>query len=495
MSQPDKKDNSDLDKIDKDIVFHRIMVFLILLTALIFYMIFINLEVTVKAQSWGPVGDFFGGILNPIFALFAFYWLTYSVRLQIKELKETREELSKAAKAQEESAKHQEEIARLEAENVKTQGEILKLNKETLKSQQDAATAQQQQIALQNFENLFFQLLKAKNEITSEIIINSKEYLFEEEIYEKHDFNGKEAIRRIVNKFKDSYFRSYTWSMNYNNSLYYVLGSYIEIFLTIIKYVDDFEKIKNLDNDYFSIFRAMLTQYELELIFFQFLDSVEEIESLNNVGLFKFMSIDCNRGDEYHHRLTSYAYQYNKQAFYGNTEWKNYFIDLESIEMTANDGDLVKTKEALYELEYLRKYKILRGHDSQGYLDDYKLEYNLIDKPIKSILDTIKNYKDGIIFKQTLANKELYEKRINEHEIILSNLKEKSLKNNLGIEIEEGNISDFKDRLTKENEKIASIQSQHEILINDPYLETAIILIKYRIDYQEYCDFFIKEES
>ena len=46
----------------------------------------------------------------------------------------------------------------------------------------------------------------------------------------------------------------------------------------IIKYVDDFEKIKNLDNDYFSIFRAMLTQYELELIFFQFLDSRDEIE-------------------------------------------------------------------------------------------------------------------------------------------------------------------------------------------------------------------------
>ena len=42
MSQPDKKDNNDLDKIDKDIVFHRIMVFLILLTAIIFYTIFIT---------------------------------------------------------------------------------------------------------------------------------------------------------------------------------------------------------------------------------------------------------------------------------------------------------------------------------------------------------------------------------------------------------------------------------------------------------------------
>ena len=52
MNQPDKKDNNDLDKIDKDIVFHRIMVFLILITAIFFYMIFINLKVTEYAQSW-----------------------------------------------------------------------------------------------------------------------------------------------------------------------------------------------------------------------------------------------------------------------------------------------------------------------------------------------------------------------------------------------------------------------------------------------------------
>ncbi|MFX5869884.1 hypothetical protein ABTE73_19965, partial [Acinetobacter baumannii] len=62
-----------------------------------------EVKITDEAQHWGTVGDFFGGILNPIFALFAFYWLTYSVRLQTKELAETRNELKKAASAQEES--------------------------------------------------------------------------------------------------------------------------------------------------------------------------------------------------------------------------------------------------------------------------------------------------------------------------------------------------------------------------------------------------------
>ena len=36
MNQLDKKDNADLDKIDRDINFHRIMVFLILITAIFF---------------------------------------------------------------------------------------------------------------------------------------------------------------------------------------------------------------------------------------------------------------------------------------------------------------------------------------------------------------------------------------------------------------------------------------------------------------------------
>lgn len=54
----------------------------------------------VEADKWGTFGDFFGGLMNPIVAFAAFYWLTQSVKLQKQELAETRAELRSAAEAQ-----------------------------------------------------------------------------------------------------------------------------------------------------------------------------------------------------------------------------------------------------------------------------------------------------------------------------------------------------------------------------------------------------------
>lgn len=47
---------------------------------------------------WGQLGDYIGGLLNPLVALFAFYWLTESVRLQTQELEETRRTLKDTLK-------------------------------------------------------------------------------------------------------------------------------------------------------------------------------------------------------------------------------------------------------------------------------------------------------------------------------------------------------------------------------------------------------------
>ena len=53
-----------------------------------------------SAATWGTFGDYFGGLLNPIIAFTALYWLTRSVRLQKEELNETRTALEDSAKAQ-----------------------------------------------------------------------------------------------------------------------------------------------------------------------------------------------------------------------------------------------------------------------------------------------------------------------------------------------------------------------------------------------------------
>lgn len=52
--------------------------------------------------AWGPVGDFFGGMLNPILAFASFIALLFTIRIQSEELRLTRREFEKSVEAQKE---------------------------------------------------------------------------------------------------------------------------------------------------------------------------------------------------------------------------------------------------------------------------------------------------------------------------------------------------------------------------------------------------------
>lgn len=56
-----------------------------------------NSGVSASQADWGQFGDFVGGLLNPLVAFFAFYWLTESVRIQKQELSATRAALEAAS--------------------------------------------------------------------------------------------------------------------------------------------------------------------------------------------------------------------------------------------------------------------------------------------------------------------------------------------------------------------------------------------------------------
>lgn len=72
-------------------------------------------SLSAESDVWGQFGDFVGGLLNPVVAYAAFYWLTRSVRLQKEELRETRVALAEASKAQAEQAEHARISVRLNA--------------------------------------------------------------------------------------------------------------------------------------------------------------------------------------------------------------------------------------------------------------------------------------------------------------------------------------------------------------------------------------------
>lgn len=61
-----------------------------------------------EIEHWGQMGDFFGGMLNPLLAFSSFIALLYTIRIQSDELKLTREEFAKSAEAQKELVKETE---------------------------------------------------------------------------------------------------------------------------------------------------------------------------------------------------------------------------------------------------------------------------------------------------------------------------------------------------------------------------------------------------
>lgn len=67
------------------------------------------------SAQWGQFGDFVGGLLNPLVAYSAFYWLTNSVLLQKEELRDTREALEASASAQNRHALTAEQALRISA--------------------------------------------------------------------------------------------------------------------------------------------------------------------------------------------------------------------------------------------------------------------------------------------------------------------------------------------------------------------------------------------
>lgn len=101
-----EKTKAELAKIDKSIrrANKAVMLWMGLWATVYFGWFFYNrgIQPPLAAASWGVMGDFFGGFLNPVVAYFAFFWLTKSVRLQKEELAETRQALSEAANAQRE---------------------------------------------------------------------------------------------------------------------------------------------------------------------------------------------------------------------------------------------------------------------------------------------------------------------------------------------------------------------------------------------------------
>ena len=102
--EKNKNVNNEIANIKKyGLISFSIIVFVFLMLCLAYYLRFgesLNLPLTTDPTDWGSFGDYIGGILNPFIALFAFYWLTSSIRTQVKELTDSREQFENISNKQ-----------------------------------------------------------------------------------------------------------------------------------------------------------------------------------------------------------------------------------------------------------------------------------------------------------------------------------------------------------------------------------------------------------
>jgi len=451
------KENSEnqdgsLKKIEKQIMWSIIIAALLITIVLASYFFHFHGSFHVDQDKWGTFGDFVGGTLNPVLAALAFYWLTSSIRLQIQELRDTRGVL-------EETATHQRTIANLEEENVNTQQKNLALQKASLEKQIQAAEQQQQQIAIQNFENIFFELLKTKNDAIQDISFNArKSSLNSATGLEIVKITGKEAISRHLKHFKETAYES--WEEYYDNYLINSFSSYFRICYQIVRLIDSNETLIALEKfedksyskkqkQYFDIFKATLQQSELEALFYNCLNNYRKYRSiLEKYGIFEPL---VNTGNEKTLKfIYQNAYRYNIAAYDRNPYYMKYFEEIEKIDIS------LKTEFVFSSLSFL---------ESEGIIPSYFPDRNTKILGGKSFSKSYQDFLNLVLMKIEAYKNQLID--------IDSEIKKSKDLEKIKVLDSTANDLNFK------------TQSLEEINC----LETIFYLVKYSIDFKKYVDF------
>jgi hypothetical protein len=208
--------------------------------------------------SGGAIGDFFGGMLNPIFALLGFFALLETIKIQNKELKTSNEALQQS-------------------------GEELGLTREQATLSAKALREQSESIKLQNFENTFFKMLDLHNEIVKSLTYSGKQYYIEKgnspiilSYGDGKEMKSVEVLNNLLLQFKNKllFFVSNHHQKDRTNTKY--LNVFKQYDQSVSKYFRNLYQIlkfiscSSINNKkfYSNILRAQLSHNELELLFY-----------------------------------------------------------------------------------------------------------------------------------------------------------------------------------------------------------------------------------
>ena len=262
-----------------------------------------------KISDWGAVGDFFGGILNPTFALLSLILIAYTLMQNKKAL-----EQSEIAIQQGSEAIKQNEKA------LQVSNKELSLTRDELKNSSKALEEQASLLSIQSFETTFFNMLKlhssllnnitydyggSHDQISKELNINSFTTLSSKgntpgifclnmlliSIRQAHSQTAdQQPIKSIFNVF-----------YRYENKKF---GSYFRNFYQILKLIKTGIHAYPEQKKYSNILRAQLSNPELALLLLncvcphvdkgQFRQLVIHFELLEHLDIVYIMGLDGN---------------------------------------------------------------------------------------------------------------------------------------------------------------------------------------------------------
>lgn len=242
-----------------------------------------------KKGEWGTFGDFIGGTLNPLFALFSLFAIIYTIKIQTEELELSREELKETKEELKESRIAQQE-----------QSVSLKLQNEATN--------------LQMFENTFFQLLDKHNELLKIMLEKKNEFLvnFSKVTME----NTWEGTREYEFFSIEEVFSSFRQKNKEENKI----KKYFMILYQLLRFIDD-QSIKNKINgkQYTNILRALIDVHILEVLAINCISHnfIEYKNYIEKYALFEHLII--NKRTE-HTEVLLLTLSYFKDGAFGNNE-------------------------------------------------------------------------------------------------------------------------------------------------------------------------------
>ena len=278
---------------------------LLILALLAYFLYFSHLlfpESDDKHAVWGTFGDFMGGTLNPIFALFSLYAIIVTIKVQAKELELTREAMNESNIAQQE--------------------------------QSDSFKKQNMSVKLQTFENTFFKLLEHHNgliekfkfdKLDIERLIHNVDIELSEEYYRK--WNSGHIKKFFMTLYQILKFVN-TQEKNFKNEPYFKA----KLYTNIIRATFDDQLLTllaiNCTLEGFEEYKKLIEEYE----FMEHLD----IEYIRASWRDHIKNIQCGR-DTFTYRIINVLNQYDLNAFGKNVDLKAIIADPPKVKPHASE--------------------------------------------------------------------------------------------------------------------------------------------------------------